>query len=186
MNDTKFLGVKIDNKLSWCPHCTYISKKIAWGIGIILKARTLFDNETLFSWYYTSLNPYINYYSHIWGEAYHTRLPHLVVLQNKGKWCSSTNKCGKLVCQAWYFVCTTPIFLRCWTIYVQIGKWSTPWCLWPLVNVLMSMSTIPDMHQCNLSVSAFEQTIAVKNLRYRGAHIWGYIVKNNNPKSAIG
>ena len=51
VNETKFLGVIIDNKLTWCPHIMYISKKIAKGIGIILKARKVFNNETLFSLY---------------------------------------------------------------------------------------------------------------------------------------
>ena len=49
VNETKFLGVIIDNKLNWSPHIMHISKKIAKGIGIILKARKVFDNVTLFS-----------------------------------------------------------------------------------------------------------------------------------------
>ena len=36
---SKFLGVIIDNKLSWKYHIAYISGKIARGIGMILKAR---------------------------------------------------------------------------------------------------------------------------------------------------
>ena len=36
---SKFLGVIIDNKLSWKDHIAYILGKIARGIGIILKAR---------------------------------------------------------------------------------------------------------------------------------------------------
>ena len=53
VNETKFLGVIIDNKLNWSPHIMHISKKMAKGIGIILKARKVFDNVTLFSLYYT-------------------------------------------------------------------------------------------------------------------------------------
>ena len=44
VNETKFFGVIIDNKLNWCPHIMYISKKV----GIISKARKVFNNETLF------------------------------------------------------------------------------------------------------------------------------------------
>ena len=47
VTETKFLGVIIDCKLNWSPHITYISKKVAKGVGIILKARKLFDQETL-------------------------------------------------------------------------------------------------------------------------------------------
>ena len=37
VKETQFLGVIIDNKLKWSSHIMYISKKIAKGIGIILK-----------------------------------------------------------------------------------------------------------------------------------------------------
>ena len=66
VNETKFLGVIIDNKLNWSPHITYISKTIAKGIGIILKARKVFNNETLSSLYYTFFYPYLNYCIHVW------------------------------------------------------------------------------------------------------------------------
>ena len=36
---TKFLGVVIDHKLYWKAHISYISGKIARGLGIIIKAR---------------------------------------------------------------------------------------------------------------------------------------------------
>ena len=47
VTETKFLGVIIDYKLNWSPHIMYISKKVTKGVGIILKARKLFDQETL-------------------------------------------------------------------------------------------------------------------------------------------
>ena len=49
VNETKFLGVIFDNELNWSPHIMHISNKIAKGIGIIPRARKVFDNETLFS-----------------------------------------------------------------------------------------------------------------------------------------
>ena len=61
----------------------YISKKIAKGIGRSLKARKVFDNETLSSLYYTFYHPYLNNCIHVWGKTYDTHLHHLIVLQNK-------------------------------------------------------------------------------------------------------
>ena len=61
----------------------YIRKKIAKGIGIILKVRKVFNNETLFSLYYTFVYPYLNYCIHVWGKTYDTHLHYLIVLQNK-------------------------------------------------------------------------------------------------------
>ena len=78
-----FLGVIIDNKLKWSAHITYISKKISKGIGIILKARKVFNMETLLSLYHTFVYPYLSYCIHVWGKAYNTHLNDLIVLQNK-------------------------------------------------------------------------------------------------------
>ena len=82
-HETKFLGVFIDNKLSWKPHIRYICTKAAKGIGVILKARKVFDHETLSTLYYTFVYPYLNYCIHVWGRAYDTHLNDLRVLQNK-------------------------------------------------------------------------------------------------------
>ena len=83
VKEAKFLGVIIDNKLKWSSHIMYISKKIAKGIGIILKSRKVFDNETLLSLYHCSVYPYLHYYIHVWCKAYNTHLNDLVALQNK-------------------------------------------------------------------------------------------------------
>ena len=38
VHKTKFLGVIIDNKLTWKEHISYICGKISRGIGMIIKA----------------------------------------------------------------------------------------------------------------------------------------------------
>ena len=60
VKETKFLGVIIDNKLNWSAHISYISKKISNGIGIILKSKIIFSNETLLSLYHTFVYPYLS------------------------------------------------------------------------------------------------------------------------------
>ena len=83
VKETKFLGVIIDSKLKWSAHIMYINKKIAKGIGILLKSRKVFDNDTLLSLYHTFVYPYLHYCIHVWGKAYNTHPNDLVVLQNK-------------------------------------------------------------------------------------------------------
>ena len=39
VNKSKFLGVIIDNKLSWKDHISFVCRKVARGIGVIIKAR---------------------------------------------------------------------------------------------------------------------------------------------------
>ena len=43
----KFLGVIIDNKLTWQDHIYYIKNKIAKSMGIIYKIRKYVDRQTL-------------------------------------------------------------------------------------------------------------------------------------------
>ena len=83
VKETKFLVVIIDNKLKWSAHIKYISKNTAKGIGIILKSRTVFSNETLLSLYHTFVYPYLSYCIHVWGKAYDIHLNDRIALQNK-------------------------------------------------------------------------------------------------------
>ena len=81
--ETKFLGVKIDAKLTWIPHIEFISKKLLKSIGIILKARKKIDTATMKTLYYAFVYPYLNYCNHVWGKTYMTHLKLLVLLQKR-------------------------------------------------------------------------------------------------------
>ena len=83
VDSTKFLGVFIDSNLTWQPHIDYISTKISKNIGIITKARRLFDNETLLTLYYSFIFPYLNYCIHLWGSTFQAYLSKLEILQKK-------------------------------------------------------------------------------------------------------
>ena len=83
VTETKFLGVIIDCKLNWSSYITYITKKVAKGVGIILKARKFFDQETLLTLYYRFVYPYLNYCIHVWGKAYNVHNHDLMILKNK-------------------------------------------------------------------------------------------------------
>ena len=65
-HQAKFLGVIMDEKLTWCEHVQYIKCKIAKGIGIISKARRLLNNETLCTLYHCFVYPYLNYCIEVW------------------------------------------------------------------------------------------------------------------------
>ena len=80
---TKFLGIIIDNKLTWKWHIDHIAGKISRGIGMIIKARQYLNKTGLMSLYYSFIYPYLTYCNHIWGATYKTRLKRLVTLQNK-------------------------------------------------------------------------------------------------------
>ena len=80
---TKFLGVIVDEKLTWFEHIQYIKCKIAKGIGIICKARQVLNSKTLCTLYYCFVYPYLNYCVEVWGDTFKTYLQALVKLQKR-------------------------------------------------------------------------------------------------------
>ena len=83
VNNTKFLGVIIDNKLKWLDHITFIKNKISKSIGIINKIRIFFNKKTLRNLYYTFVYPYLIYCIEIWGNTHDSYLSPLIKLQKK-------------------------------------------------------------------------------------------------------
>ena len=83
VNTTTFLGVMLDNNLSWKEHIGYISNKLAKSIGIIIKLRKLFNKRTLLSLYYSLVLPYLTYCIIVWGSACKTYIDKISKLQKK-------------------------------------------------------------------------------------------------------
>ena len=77
---TKFLGVLIDQHLSWKSHISYVAKKISKTIGIISKSRFYLSRKSLLSLYYTFAYPYLNYCNIVWSSNYPSDLNRLLLL----------------------------------------------------------------------------------------------------------
>ena len=70
--DYKYLGVMIDNKLSWKAHVQYISQKNSKTCGALAKLQHCLDASTLKSVYYALVFSHTNYCNLIWGDAEET------------------------------------------------------------------------------------------------------------------
>ena len=46
IDEIKYLGVIINNKITWIPHITYVKNKASKGIGIMFKAKKKSSRET--------------------------------------------------------------------------------------------------------------------------------------------
>ena len=66
----KFLGVYIDEHLTWKDHISYISKKISKSVGIMHRSRFNLSSKTKLSLYYTLIYPYIIYCNLAWSSTY--------------------------------------------------------------------------------------------------------------------
>ena len=79
----KFLGVLLDENLSWKPHINYVCKKVSKSIGVIYRARFNLSKSTKLSLYYTLIYPYLIYCNTIWSSTYVSNLKRLQILQKR-------------------------------------------------------------------------------------------------------
>ena len=66
---TKYLGILIDNKLTWPHHINPIKLKISKGIVILTKLKRFLSRETLRMLFFTFIQPHVDYGLLIWGGA---------------------------------------------------------------------------------------------------------------------
>ena len=99
----KFLGVIVDDKLTWNNHIECIEKKILKNIGIIRKVQSVFPISVLNTLYCSLILPYLTYCNVIWSNNRITRLYRLNILQKRA--IRVVNKCG-------YIAHTQPLFAK--------------------------------------------------------------------------
>ena len=69
VREIKFLGVIINDKLTWDNHKIYIKKKIARNLGILYKCRRIMDRKELLNMYNCFVLPYFLYCLPLWGGS---------------------------------------------------------------------------------------------------------------------
>ena len=83
VSSIKFLGVTVDDKLSWKNHIENICNKISRNIGVINKLKTCLPLKSLLMLYSSLILPYLNYALMAWGNAHRSILDKLLLLQKK-------------------------------------------------------------------------------------------------------
>jgi len=83
VESTKFLGVHIDQHMTWKVHINQITAKIAKNVGILTRIAYILPKEIRINLYYTLIYPYLTYCNLIWASTYESRLHKLVILQKR-------------------------------------------------------------------------------------------------------
>ena len=128
--NTKFLGVQIDDKLSWSQHIDYICSKIRRSIGIIKKASNTLERNTLITLYYSIVFPYLCYCHIVWAKASSLYLDRLFKLQKR---------VVRIICNEEYLAHTDPLFRACgiiklndlYTYFISIFTYKSKHRLFP-------------------------------------------------------
>ena len=80
-NSIKFLGVLLDENLSWKEHIKYTENKIAKNIGILYKAKPYLTKKCMLSLYYSYIHSFVTYGNIAWASTYITNLKHIFIKQ---------------------------------------------------------------------------------------------------------
>ena len=83
VTNTKFLGVLIDEKLTWSVHVNDICCKISRSIGAMNRLKCIIPNQVLLTLYYTMILPYIMYCCIIWGHSANYLVERVLKLQKR-------------------------------------------------------------------------------------------------------
>ena len=81
-NYIKYLGVLIDDTISWKYHISFIRSRLSRNTGIFLKLRHYIPLKQLRQLYYNLIYPYLSYAVLAWGSACASHLKKIQVKQN--------------------------------------------------------------------------------------------------------
>ena len=82
LKTVKYLGVLIDECLSYKPHIELLSSKIARNVGIMRKLKKFFPYDVIRSLYFSTVHPYLLYCNVVWSSTFPTHLLPLRAMQN--------------------------------------------------------------------------------------------------------
>ena len=83
VDNTKFLGVYIDQHLTWKTHVNFIAAKISKSVGLLYKAKYYLPSKSLLTLYYALIYPYLTHCNLIWASTYVTNLQRIYLRQKR-------------------------------------------------------------------------------------------------------
>src|SRR5271157_5054807 len=101
--EVRFLGVIIDEGLTWKSHVNYISLKISHTVGILNHLRFVLTKNCMKTLYNALMYPMLNYCIIVWGPASKTALDRLNKLQKRAI---------RLISFAAYYAHTNTLFMN--------------------------------------------------------------------------
>ena len=184
---TNFLGVIIDENLTWKYHIDGITKTISRNIGMINKLKFFIPERILRTLYCTLVLPYVNYGILIWGQSCKTYLDKIHKLQ---KWVL------RIISNSHYRSHSAPLFkkhdiLNVYDMYkLEVGVFMYRYferLLPDSFNTFFTKrSDIHDYHtrnSCKLNPTRNKLVFTDKSIRTTGPKLWNSL--NDQVRSSL-
>ena len=95
VKETKFLGVIIDNKLSWDAHIKNLNSKLKCETGKLNRMKHVIPNELYKNLYLTLFESHLSYGITAWGEVSKNLLKSLFTTQKKCIYMAKFDTCAR-------------------------------------------------------------------------------------------
>ena len=79
----KFLGVLIDEKLTWAAHRLAVAKKVSSYCGVLFRARHVLELTSLKTLYYSFIQSHLVYCCNVWGAGTKRSINHIFLAQKR-------------------------------------------------------------------------------------------------------
>ena len=83
VENTKYLGVQVDNSLDWKEHIKRVSTKVSRAVGLLKYAKRFLPQNSLNTLYTSIIEPHFRYCCAVWGCCGTTEISKLQKLQNR-------------------------------------------------------------------------------------------------------
>ena len=187
---TNFLGVQVDNKLTWKAHIAHICNKVSKSIAILRLVRSIFPKNILKMIYMSLIYTYINYCNLIWGSAAPSNIKPLFLLQKKAI---------RIVNRANYREHTEPLFkkFKSLTVY-QVFELNCLIFMYKCIKCNMfsefkeRIQLNSDIHDHNTRKKTFRVSnkarldICKNSFLYYGLNIWNLLDSELKSLNSIG
>ena len=138
--NTKFLGINIDNNLTWKAHINHITTKISKGVGVLSCLSKELSYNILIIIYDTILLPYLTYCCITWGFTYQTYINKIFTIQKKAM---------RIITHSPFQCHSSPLFKKTNNLNIfQIIKYYASIFMFKKLN-----STVPNVFQQNRFLS---------------------------------
>ena len=185
----KFLGLTVDQSLTWNNHINDLSKKCSSSIGILNKVKNFLPESALLSLYNTLILSHINYGITAWSSTGVSGKNRLHILQKRAL---------QAVSHSEFRINSNPLFIKYNQLKIDdlcklnIGTFMYKYCnnlLPSTFNLLFKTNSENHSYNTrfatNFNIPNNKLEFGKKSISYQGVKIWNNIPKNIKNSSGI-
>ena len=191
VSTTKFLGVTIDDGLTWNNHNNNVANIVSKYSGILYRLKHSLPANALFTIYNTLVLPHLQYCNIIWADANNCKLSNVHIRQKR---------IIRLCTNAGWYQHSSPLFYKLSTLTVyDIHKLQKAIFMYNFINnnlpvnfdnyFVMNTSIHSYGTRCSneLRPVAFNTNLAINSIRNQGPKLWNGIANDiiNSPTNNV-